>query len=84
MPCTQCGCNTHEPEGLQVLAVTNEEMIGALQECSSKELGELQLSDLTAGPILQAMEAGIKPNPRETQGYAPKLAGYYNCGVGWS
>ena len=52
MPCTQCGGDTHEPEGLQVTTVTNKEVRGALQERSPEDLRDLQLSDPTVGPIL--------------------------------
>lgn len=64
MPCTQCGHDTHEQEGLQITVITNGDKGGVLLECSLDELRHLQLSDPTVVPVLPCNgsmgEAGSK------------------------
>ena len=71
MPCTQCGRDTHDREGLLITAVTNGDK-GVLLERSPEELRHLQLSDPTVGLVLRAMEVGEKPDPRAAQSHGPE------------
>ena len=71
MPCTQCGRDTHDQEGLLITAVTNGDK-GVLLERSPEELRHLQLSDPTVGLVLRAMEVGEKPDPRAAQSHGPE------------
>ena len=71
MPCTQCGRDTHDQEGLLITAVTNGDK-GVLLERSPEELRHLQLSDPTVGLVLHAMEVGEKPDPRAAQSHGPE------------
>ena len=71
MPCTQCGRDTHDQEGLLITAVTNGDK-GELLERSPEELRHLQLSEPTVGLVLRAMEVGEKPDPRAAQSHGPE------------
>ena len=71
MPCTQCGRDMHDQEGLLITAVTNGDK-GVLLERSPEEFRHLQLSDPTVGLVFRAMEVREKPDPRAAQSYGPE------------
>ena len=75
MPCQQCGRATHEdmPEPTLGIAPVTSAIGGVLREKSPSELRLLQLQDPTLGPVLRAVEEGIKPDPDTVKGKSPDL-----------
>ena len=74
--------HTHEPEGLKVTTVTNEEERGALQEHSPEELRDLQLSDRTVGPHSEQWRQVENPTYEKHRAMDLILDGCYSCGIG--
>ena len=72
LPCHQCGCDSHVSNStIATTTVHACEYHTCVTTALLRELRQEQLSDVTIGYVLQALEQNSKPSATSLQGCAP-------------